>query len=80
MENNMKSNPENNRKNRSGSLRDYARYSNLAFRWIAVILVCFFGGWKLDQIIGWDFPVLTLVLSLSGLFLSMYLLIKDLKK
>lgn len=61
-------------------MKDYARYSNLAFRWIAIILVCFFGGQKLDELLKLNFPVFTLVLAVSGLFLSMYLLIKELNK
>lgn len=61
-------------------LRDYARYSNLAFRLIAVVLVGFFGGMKLDQWLKLEFPVFTLVLAFGALILSLYLLIKDLLK
>ena len=77
-------NRERSRENRKGkapnSLREYAKYSNLAFKWIAVILIGFFGGMKLDKVFKLEFPVFTLVLAVSGLFLSLYLLIKDLKK
>jgi F0F1-type ATP synthase assembly protein I len=61
-------------------LRDYARYSSLAFRLIAVVLLGFFGGMKLDDWMNMKFPVFTLVLACTGLFLSLYLLIKDLLK
>ena len=71
-----KSKPEESKKH----LQDYARYSNLAFRLIAIILVGFFGGMKLDHWLKLDFPVFTLVLAFTGLFLSLYLLIKDLLK
>jgi len=61
-------------------LHDYARYSSLAFRLIAIVLLGFFGGMKLDQLLNFEFPVFTLVLAFAGLFLSLYLLIKDLLK
>jgi len=35
---------------------------------------------KLDQLLNFEFPVFTLVLAFAGLFLSLYLLIKDLLK
>lgn len=76
---NKKRLPQDKRRN-NNPLRDYARYSNLAFRWIALILLCFFGGRKVDQWLALDFPVFTLILSVSGLFLSMYILIKELTK
>lgn len=79
MPNKKKSQPHNKGRDQKG-LRDYARYSNLAFKWIAVILVCFFGGMKLDKVLHLEFPLFTLVLAMSGLFLSMYLLIKEFKK
>ncbi len=61
-------------------LHDYARYSNLALKLIATILVGFFGGMKLDHWLKLEFPVFTLVLAFTGLFLSLYLLIKGLLK
>ena len=80
MANKKKSSLESKAGDRGNPLKDYARYSNLAFRWIAIILVCFFGGRKLDELVSFEFPVFTLVLAVSGLFLSMYILIKDLNK
>lgn len=61
-------------------LQDYARYSNLAFRLIAIVLIGFFGGMKLDQVLGLEYPIFTVVLASAGLFLSLYLVIKDLMK
>ncbi len=61
-------------------LRDYARYSSLGFKLIAVVLIGFFGGLKLDAVLKLEIPIFTLVLALSGLFLSLYLLIKELSK
>jgi F0F1-type ATP synthase assembly protein I len=45
---------------------------------IAIILVGVFGGIKLDELVKWEFPVFTLVLTLLAVILSMYYAIKDL--
>ncbi|MCK4856113.1 MAG: AtpZ/AtpI family protein [Bacteroidales bacterium] len=45
---------------------------------IAIILVGVFGGVKLDQIVRWEFPVFTLVLTILTVFMSMYYAVKDL--
>ncbi len=55
-------------KSNPSQLNNYARYSGLAFQMIGIILVGVFGGIKLDEIVKWEFPVFTLVLTLlSGL-------------
>jgi hypothetical protein len=59
-------------------LRDYARYSNLAFKLIAVILAAFFIGWQVDKWLPTGFPLFTLLFSVGGLAITIYLLIKDL--
>ncbi len=63
-----------------GLLREYARYSNLAFKLIAVILAAFFIGWQIDKWIHTGFPLFTLLFSVGGLVAMLYLLIKDLMK
>jgi hypothetical protein len=45
---------------------------------IAIILVGVFGGVKLDQIVRWEFPVFTLVLTILAVLMSMYYAVKDL--
>ena len=47
---------------------------------LAIILVGVFGGMKLDQIISWDFPVFTVVLSILAVFGSVFHAVKDLLK
>ncbi|MCD6333591.1 MAG: AtpZ/AtpI family protein [Bacteroidales bacterium] len=59
-------------------IRDYARYSNFAFKLIAVILAAFFIGMKLDRWISLGFPLFTLLLSVGALTGTLFLLIKDL--
>ena len=75
-----KKSPGNNTEKSKKYLRDYARYSTLAFRLIAIVLLGFFGGMQIDKWLNLEFPVFTLVLAFTGLFLSLYLLIKDLLK
>ncbi len=57
------------------ALHRYAYYSNLGFEMAALIAAGVFGGIKLDKLAGTS-PLLTVVLSLAGVTLSMYLLIK----
>ena len=71
---------ESNQKKPQKQLNNYVRYSSLAFQMLAIILVGVFGGMKLDQIISWDFPVFTVVLSILGVFGSMFFAVKDLLK
>lgn len=78
MQNGKKSSSPNKLDKEKRMLRDYARYSNLAFKLIAVILTAFFIGWQLDKWINIGFPLFTLVLSVGALVLTIYLLIKDL--
>lgn len=78
MQNGKKSSSPNKLDKEKRMLRDYARYSNLAFKLIAVILAAFFIGWQLDRWINIGFPLFTLLLSTGGLVVVIYLLIKDL--
>jgi hypothetical protein len=45
---------------------------------IAIILIGVFGGIKLDDLVKWEFPVFTLVLTLLAVIASMYYAIRDL--
>lgn len=58
-------------------LRDFARYSGLAFQMIAIILVTVWGGVQLDKLTGWETPVFTIVLSLLGVFAAIYTSVRD---
>ena len=66
------------KKSSPSQLNSAARYSGLAFQMIAIILVGVFGGIKLDEIVKWEFPVFTLVLTMLAVIASMYFAIKDL--
>lgn len=62
------------------ALNSYGRYSSMAFQMAFIILLGTFGGHYLDVWIGWKFPVFTVVLSISSVFLAIYFAIKDLLK
>lgn len=59
------------------NLRDYARYSGLAFQMLAVILLGAFGGWKSDQWLSTR-PIFTIIMTILGVFIAIYLSVRDL--
>ena len=61
----------------SGSLTDYARYSNLGFQMLAILLAGVFGGIKLDRLTKTNFPVFTVVLSFLAIVAATYIGVKD---
>jgi len=65
-------------KSKRSQLNNYGRYSGLAFQMIAIILAGVFGGMKLDDLVKWEYPVFTLVLTILAVILSMYYAVKDL--
>jgi F0F1-type ATP synthase assembly protein I len=58
-------------------VRDFARYSGMAFQMIGIILITTWGGIKLDKVAGFEKPVFTIVLSLLGVFAAIYTVVKD---
>jgi F0F1-type ATP synthase assembly protein I len=58
-------------------IKDYARYSGIAFQMAGIILVTTWGGVKIDKLTGWKTPVFTIVLSLLGVFAAMYIIVKE---
>ncbi len=63
------------------ALKNYVRYSAIAFQMMAIVLIGIFGGMKLDQLITkMEFPLFTMVLSISGVVSATYYSIKDFLK
>lgn len=60
--------------------RDTMRYVGLGSQMMAMLLVAVWGGWKLDSIVGWRFPVFLLSFPLLALGISLYKLIKEISK
>jgi F0F1-type ATP synthase assembly protein I len=58
-------------------IKDFARYSGLAFQMAGIILVAVWGGTKLDKLAGFEKPVFTIILSLLGVFAAIYTAVKD---
>jgi hypothetical protein len=58
---------------------NYAKYSGIAFQMLGTIGLGVYGGLKLDQWLQNKFPLWTLVLSLTSVGGSLYLLIKQVK-
>ncbi|MGA1976941.1 MAG: AtpZ/AtpI family protein [Bacteroidales bacterium] len=71
-------NPKNQGNNKG--IRDFARYSGLAFQMAAIILITTWGGIKLDKLTGWKTPVFTIILSLFGVFAAIYTSLRDFLK
>jgi ATP synthase protein I len=58
-------------------IQDFAKYTNIAFQMIAIILVATWGGIKLDNLTGFEKPVFTIILSLIGVFAAIYIIVRD---
>jgi ATP synthase protein I len=69
---------ETNREN--DGLKDWARYTGLGVQMVVIILICVWGGIKLDKLSGFKTPVFTVILSLLGVFAAIYAAVKDFLK
>lgn len=61
----------------AGQLRKYTRFSGLAIQMGVLIAAGTFGGIKLDQLLETS-PLFILIGSLGAIFLSLYLVVKEL--
>jgi hypothetical protein len=51
-------------------LKFYAKYSSLAFQMVFIILAGAFGGRELDKFTEWEFPVLTVTLTILAVIIA----------
>lgn len=72
----MKKN-ENPSKKPNNSLNQYARFSGIAIQMGVIIGVSAWGGKKLDEYFNLNKPYLTIVCSLVGVAVALYLIIKE---
>ncbi|WP_371879030.1 AtpZ/AtpI family protein [Chitinophaga nivalis] len=56
------------------------RYAGLAFQMMATLGLAVFAGYKLDQKMGWRFPVFLIIFSLLGLAILLWQIIKDTRR
>jgi F0F1-type ATP synthase assembly protein I len=68
--------PEPTNKKKDSPIHQYAVYTNLAFEMGAVIALGVFGGIKLDKLLNTS-PLFTIICSLAGIALSLYLIIRS---
>lgn len=67
-------------KDKPSGLQSYARYSGLAFQMVAIILAFVWAGKKIDEIYFQGRSVFIIVLSLIGVIIAMYVVLKDFLK
>ena len=65
---------------KKNQLKNYAKYSSIAFQMLVIILLGVFGGYKLDQFINIEFPLFTLIFSLGSVSLAIYVAVRDFLK
>lgn len=58
-------------------MKSWARYSGMGFQMIAIILLFYWAGSKLDQRTASEKPVYTAVLTVLGVFAGLYIALKD---
>lgn len=61
-------------------LNAYAKYSGLGFQMIAIIGIFTYAGYKIDESGHHEVKWVTAALSLTGVFISLYIVIVSLKK
>ena len=66
--------------NKPDGIRKWAVFSWIAIQMGVTIGLGVFAGRKLDQIFPNDYSVFTIILSLLGVFISLYAVIKQLQK
>ncbi|MBS1521079.1 MAG: AtpZ/AtpI family protein [Bacteroidetes bacterium] len=66
--------------NDESPMNAYVKYSGLGFQMIAVIGVFAFAGYKIDESAHHQVKWVTALLSLIGVFISLYIVIVSLKK
>ena len=62
------------------SLNSYIKHSGLAFQMFGIIGVFTFTGYKIDEHLNNKTPLITATLSLLGVIISLYIVLKGLNK
>lgn len=76
----MAENEPNDIKEGAAEASSYAKYMGMAFQMIIVIGLFTFAGYKIDESAGHATKWVTAVLSLAGVFISLYLVIRTVRK
>jgi F0F1-type ATP synthase assembly protein I len=78
-EDQSKKNPKPSKQSQS-QLNTYIKYSGLAFQMIAVLGLAVWGGMKLDEAMGNDFPAFMIIFALLAFTASLIVTIRSLPK
>jgi hypothetical protein len=66
--------------NGAREVSDYAKYSVMGFQMIAIIGLCTYAGYKIDQSAQHQTKWVTAILSLTGVLIAIYVVIRSVKK
>ena len=80
IENNSDDNKKRKYEAKSKKLANVSIYAGMGFQMIAIIGSFTFAGYKIDQKSAAKLPIYTAIFSLAGVFASLYLIIRSLKK
>ena len=69
---------ETNHNKTTNPLKQYTRYTGIAFQMMAIMAFSAWLGWKLDQSLNLNFPVFTLVFIIAAITLLLYKIVKSL--
>jgi hypothetical protein len=75
----MAKNEQNDNTDDKRPLSNYAKFTGIAFQMIAVIGLFAFAGYKIDEAANHRVKWVTAALSLVGVFISLYIVIKSVK-
>jgi hypothetical protein len=62
---------------KNNEIKNYAKYSGIAFQMAGIIALGVFGGIELDKFTNLKFPIFTFILTIVSVVLSIYIAIKD---
>lgn len=65
--------------NLGSEARSYAKYTGLAFQMVVIIGLMAYAGYKIDESAGHQTRWVTALMSLAGVFISLYLVIRSVK-
>lgn len=76
----MPKNEQDKSKNGRPAVNGYLKYSGMAFQMVAIIGMFAYGGYLIDDHAHHSVRWVTALLSLAGVFISLYLVIKSIKE
>jgi hypothetical protein len=75
----MEENTPKDNRNNGKETSDLAKYSGIGFQMIAIIGLFTYAGYKIDQAANHHVKWVTAALSLTGVFISLYVVIRSIK-